>query len=204
MMNQSPIDDETPNAKRRREQVLSAAADCFQKYGFHGTSMAQISATAKMSAGHIYHYFGGKEGIIKSIVEREYGELGDLLDQVEKTAAERTVNSAIAHHFISRFLKFSNPSSASLTIETVAEASRNTEIAELVQANDEGLMERFLELIGNSSKETRSRCEIVAALQDGLAMRAIRNPKFSSSLDQDMLQEVVHFILTGDTPSRRS
>ena len=55
-------------AKRRKEQVLVAAVECFKLQGFHKTSMSQISAAAGMSSGHIYHYFGSKEAIVEAIV----------------------------------------------------------------------------------------------------------------------------------------
>ena len=55
-----------PKAKRqtdpaialaRREQILTAAAECFRRKGYHGAGMAEISNTAGMSAGHIYNYW---------------------------------------------------------------------------------------------------------------------------------------------------
>ncbi|WP_222862308.1 TetR/AcrR family transcriptional regulator [Zoogloea oleivorans] len=61
--------NETLIAKRRKEQVLAAAADCVRREGFHRTSMSQISAAAGMSSGHIYHYFGSKEGGFNSEVQ---------------------------------------------------------------------------------------------------------------------------------------
>jgi AcrR family transcriptional regulator len=66
---------ESDRAAQRRHQVLDAAAICFRNHGFHGASMAQISKTAGMSPGHIYHYFDNKEAIIAAIVERDMEEM---------------------------------------------------------------------------------------------------------------------------------
>ena len=66
---------ESDRTVQRRNQVLDAAAICFRNHGFHGASMAQISKTAGMSPGHIYHYFGSKEAIITAIVERDIEEM---------------------------------------------------------------------------------------------------------------------------------
>lgn len=54
----------------RRKQILDAAATCFRRDGFRGASMANISLTAGMSTGHIYHYFESKAAIIEAVIER--------------------------------------------------------------------------------------------------------------------------------------
>ena len=61
--------------------MLDAAAICFRNHGFHGASMAQISKTAGMSPGHIYHYFDNKEAIIAAIVERDMEEMMEWTGQ---------------------------------------------------------------------------------------------------------------------------
>src|SRR3546814_8434618 len=64
--------DKASSAERgeqRRRQILMAAADCFERRGFHGSSMAEISKVAGMSVGHIYHNFANKDAIIKAMAE---------------------------------------------------------------------------------------------------------------------------------------
>jgi AcrR family transcriptional regulator len=73
---------ESDRAAQRRHQVLDAAAICFRNHGFHGASMAQISKTAGMSPGHIYHYFDNKEAIIAAIVERDMEEMMEWTGQI--------------------------------------------------------------------------------------------------------------------------
>src|ERR1700761_4531515 len=65
---------EKPRALARRKQVLEAAATCFRRHGFHACSMAQISAEAGMSVGHIYSYFPSKDAIIAAIVRADVDE----------------------------------------------------------------------------------------------------------------------------------
>ena len=62
---------EASRAAARRQQILNAAAQCFREHGFHGASIAQISKTAGMSPGHIYHYSENKEAIIAAIVAQD-------------------------------------------------------------------------------------------------------------------------------------
>lgn len=54
-----------------RRRVLDAAALCFIRSGFHGTSMQEICAEAGMSPGALYRYFPSKDAIIVAIVEEE-------------------------------------------------------------------------------------------------------------------------------------
>ena len=66
----NPAHVPTDRAQARRQQVLTAAAECFRRRGFHGASMAEIAKTAGMSAGHIYNLFENKDDVIAAIVER--------------------------------------------------------------------------------------------------------------------------------------
>ncbi|MCD0448892.1 TetR/AcrR family transcriptional regulator [Actinocorallia sp. API 0066] len=71
----------------RRAQILDAAARCFARQGFHGTSMQDIFQEAGLSAGAVYRYFPGKAEIVKaiSVTKREViaGYLTDLAEAPE-------------------------------------------------------------------------------------------------------------------------
>ena len=58
-MNTPPATDPT-RAEARRQQILSAAAQCFREHGFHAASISRISRLAGMSAGHIYRRWCNK------------------------------------------------------------------------------------------------------------------------------------------------
>ncbi|HEY8331773.1 MAG TPA: TetR/AcrR family transcriptional regulator [Pseudomonas sp.] len=188
---------ETAIARRRKEQVLAAAAECVRREGFHRTSMSQISAAAGMSSGHIHHFFGGKEGIIAGIVAREHSELGQLIEDVKDASRSTDAVSAIVEHVPRSAASYMENGHAALTMEILAECSRNPEVASLIQRNDLEVRSAFHELLGGSTPEVQSRCEIVAALLEGLSARALRNPRLAASLDQAMLERVVRFALSG-------
>ena len=48
-------------SEARRRQIIDAAYQCFARKGFHQTTMRDIYAEAKLSAGSVYHYFDSKE-----------------------------------------------------------------------------------------------------------------------------------------------
>ncbi|WUH92019.1 TetR/AcrR family transcriptional regulator [Streptomyces sp. NBC_00433] len=64
----------------RRRQILDAAWVCFERNGFHKTSMPDVFAEAGLSAGAVYRYFPGKEALITAIAEVSTRQLVDILD----------------------------------------------------------------------------------------------------------------------------
>jgi AcrR family transcriptional regulator len=120
-------------AEARRTQVRTAAAECFRQHGFHGTSIAQISKTAGMSTGHIYHYFENKEAIIADIVAQD---LEHLLKLTAELRAASDVKAAMIERAIEGVEANLDPGTAGLQLEIVAEAARNPHIAGIVQAAD--------------------------------------------------------------------
>jgi AcrR family transcriptional regulator len=66
-----------------RRRVLDAAALCFTRSGFHGTSMQEICAQAGMSPGALYRYFPSKDAIIVAIVEEERAMRASFVEMLE-------------------------------------------------------------------------------------------------------------------------
>jgi len=66
--------------KKRREEILTAAASLFAQRGFHGVSIDDIGSAAGMSGPGIYRHFPGKEAVLSQMLldisERLLGEGG--------------------------------------------------------------------------------------------------------------------------------
>ena len=54
--------------KRRREEILTAAASLFAQRGFHGVSIDDIGSAAGMSGPGIYRHFPGKEAVLSQML----------------------------------------------------------------------------------------------------------------------------------------
>jgi AcrR family transcriptional regulator len=65
-----------------KERLLRVAIDLFAARGFAGTSIRDIAGAMGMSVSNIYHYYGSKEGILLSILERASGPLLQGLEGV--------------------------------------------------------------------------------------------------------------------------
>lgn len=185
-----PLSDFT-RAEARRDQIRSAAADCFRQHGFHGTSIAQISKAAGMSTGHIYHYFENKEAIIADIVAED---LQRLLTLTAELRAASDVKAAMIERAVEGVQDNLNPGNAGLQLEIVAEAARNPHIAGIVQAADRQCRESLAATIRTQRLAAGHRdgeamlagmVEAMSAMFEGLRVRTIRNP----DIDRDM---VVH------------
>lgn len=197
-MTSSPAQsEETQIAKRRKAQVLDAAAECFRRYGFHRSSMAKISAAAGMSSGHIYHYFKNKEDIVVAIAEREKGVLESiLLDELKEAKSPEEAKSILINQATKGADLQKEMSRAALLLEVVAEASRNPEIGSVIHRLDKETHESFISALGDSSPENISRLEILAALMEGLSVRVFRNPNVDRDLDPEMLQSVIRYLFS--------
>lgn len=70
-------------SEARRRQIIDAAYQCFRRKGFHQTTMRDIYAEAKLSAGAVYHYFDSKEEIIQASFDFDYHRSRDLFTAAE-------------------------------------------------------------------------------------------------------------------------
>jgi len=178
----SPAAGSRPRQSRevRQQQILDATLNCVRKSGFHGASMADIAAEAKMSVGVIYRYFANKEAIIEAIVANDLAEMRAKFAEWEATPDDKLLDTvlevleyAVEHKYMC--------GNAAMALEVLAEAGRNPRVAAIVQAAD--VQERELgrslcRRLNRSSDplEMDMRGEIIAMIFDGMMIRAICNP----------------------------
>lgn len=67
------------HTQARRAQILSAAAACFSRDGFHETTIRAICEEAGLSQGAVYGYFKSKDDIIEAMAEMGRQHTGDVL-----------------------------------------------------------------------------------------------------------------------------
>lgn len=187
----------------RKTQILDAAADCFRDRGFHGASIAQISKSAGMSAGHIYHYFENKEAIIAAIVARD---LERFLSMSAGLRSAGNVLQAMLDCTEGGVRENLDPKAAGLQLEIIAEAARNPRIAEVVRAADRQIRESLAETFRTARKTMGHKedeqvisalTELLAAMFEGLAIRSIRNPDIDTVMLTGMFQRVITAVVAG-------
>jgi AcrR family transcriptional regulator len=64
--------DVTPNRRgmRSRELVLDAAERLMAEHGFEAATLARVVEEAGIPMSSVYHYYGSKDGILLSVMER--------------------------------------------------------------------------------------------------------------------------------------
>ena len=169
-----------PTPEARRQQILDAACDCVRQAGFHGASMAEIAKTAGLSVGQIYRYFENKEAIIAAIVAQDLAEMREKFAEMESRPGD--LIDAMTEHLPDAIDKCFDLRRASLTLEVLAEASRNPKVAAILQAADAQERVYAQAMLDRSRKpewsdaEFEARCEAVGLLFDGMIIRAVNHP----------------------------
>jgi AcrR family transcriptional regulator len=201
MSDNTEIPPELDRATQRRHQVLDAAAICFRNHGFHGASMAQISKTAGMSPGHIYHYFDNKEAIIAAIVERDMEE---MMEWTEIFYASDDILQAMIEGVRCGVDANTDQESAALMLEIMAESARNPQIAATVQKSNHINCQRLTELLikdlqqrnASSNVNVQVKSELIAAMFDGLLLRSVHNSALNKEELIALMRKVMLFVLT--------
>lgn len=184
----------------RQQQILDATLNCVRKSGFHGASMADIAAEAKMSVGVIYRYFANKEAIIEAIVANDLAEMRAKFAEWEATPDERLLDTVleVLEHAIEHKYMCGN---AAMALEVLAEAGRNPRVAAIVQAAD--VQERELgrnlcRRLNNGSDPAAMdmRGEIIGMIFDGMMIRAICNPDIDRKAMLAELRPVMRILFT--------
>ncbi len=68
----------------RRAQILSTALNLFAARGLAATKITDIAASARMSQGLLYHYFGTKEEIYVELIRVAFSGMNEAVRALEK------------------------------------------------------------------------------------------------------------------------
>ena len=183
-----------PKAKRqtdpaialaRREQILTAAAECFRRKGYHGAGMAEISKTAGMSAGHIYNYFESKEAIIESIIEKDMEEMFSIFQKFEDHPGD--VLQALIDGLNIGVQRHMDTGACVVDLDMMAEAGRNAKVASLLRDMDTQARGRMRQLLTSERSalknvdelELESRINVIFSMMAGLLLRKLLYPELT-------------------------
>ena len=186
----------------KRRHILEAAKDCFQRDGFRGASIGDICAAARMSPGHLYHYFDSKEAIIEALFELRLEQEAAIVGELTLTPNADLITALCG--WLDRRVKDVRAHGSSLGLEMRAESARNPAIAKIASRADRGVRELLSHLV----REGQERGQVDAGLDpDSVAavvhsiifglnrLGAIRDPGFDVKAASDMLQLLIERFL---------
>ena len=61
----------TPKGAATRERIVKAAAELIARNGVAGTSTEDVRRSAGVSGSQLYHYFDGKQALIRAVITRQ-------------------------------------------------------------------------------------------------------------------------------------
>ncbi len=170
--------------EEKRGEILEAAERCFARHGFHGATIAQICAEAKISPGHLYHYFASKEAIVGAIVDAGVeGTASRFAKLTESSNAVTAVVSELAHLRAGH-----RKSGAGVHLDVLAEAGRNAAIGAVIQKSSKGVRRLLADLLREGQRRGQIDPELDAdmaaavlmSLSDGGKSLLIRDPKLDA------------------------
>jgi AcrR family transcriptional regulator len=188
---------ETPHDHRRRH-ILEAATTCFARSGFHGASMQEICAEARMSPGALYRYFRSKDEMIEAIADAERVRNETMLAAVNRDGDLIDILVSVCLEYLSEMRR---PGAAALMAEVYAESIRNTAIGARFLRNEVEVRDAIRTVLKRELDAGRIRpvssldacIGFVGAAIDGLVVRMAVDPL----LTQEEVKPFLRGLITG-------
>ena len=188
----------------RRQQILDAALTCFDRAGFHRSSMQDVVEEAGLSTGAVYRYFSSKEEIIEALADQRHAKEAALIDEAINIEDPRAALHRLADLYFEWLVDPDERRRRRLGVQIWAEAVHNARLRTVVQAGAdqrrrlEGLLERakrqgFLDPAADHEAMTR----VYLALFQGFLIQQAWQP----DLDVTPYVRQLHFIIDSTMPS---
>lgn len=183
-------------AEIRRREILDAAQTCFERRGFHGSSMGEICAQAGISPGGLYRYFPSKEAIIAAMADDERRTATLAFDAVRKSDNFLLALSRLCEKFAEAY---ADPSRAAFAAELMAEAVRNPKFAAVAREAESRIRTEVTDLLragqamGHVDKtlEAEEAAVVLIAAADGLGLRLAFMGDYSASAAASAVKNLV-------------
>ncbi len=125
---------DTTKYEERRAEILAAAERCFARRGFHGATIAQICVEAKISPGHLYHYFENKETMITAIAESGLAYTQTRLTELAEGKTD-AVSAVVAE--LAKLRDALRGCGSGVLLDVLAEAVRDPGVGGILKATSE-------------------------------------------------------------------
>ena len=195
---------QTEIAEERKQQILMAAEVCFARRGFHGATMPEICAEAKLSPGTVYRYFRSKDDLIEALVEQDRAESLELIAAIGRAGE---ILAAISGAIDEALAAVPDPAAAAVYLEIGAEAARNPRVAAIVRRHDESVTGALADLLRRGQErgeiaptiEPRLTAELISAMIDGVITRKALVPETELSRYAPAVKQVIATLLRSET-----
>ncbi len=190
--------------EEKRQEILAAANRCFERSGLKGASIADICKEARISPGHLYHYFASKDAIVATLSDAWLSRTRERFDRVSSARGD-LVAALVAE--IGGLAPNGPRSGSELVFEMLAESTRNPAMAEMVQAHSRDLRALIADVLREGQRRGDVRADLDAdhvatvaiAIVDGLKALSLRDPGSDRAQSASLLRQMLeHFIRRAD------
>jgi AcrR family transcriptional regulator len=119
-----------------KERILETTAEMFRRYGYTGTGLKQIVASANAPFGSIYHFFpGGKEQLGEEVIRRSGQMYQELVMAVFDAAPDLVTGAADAFAGAAEVLRQTDYADACPIATVALEVASSNEVLRIATAD---------------------------------------------------------------------
>ena len=187
--------------EEKRREILKAVARCFRRHGLNGASISDICAEAKISPGHLYHYFDDKDAIITAMAEER---LKEITVHFERSIDRPGFMVAGMLSEVDWLAQSEGPANSALLFEMLAEAVRRRPVAKMLRTFSREMRNVLTDLLqrGQVRGEIDSQLDPVIAatvligIMDAFRALALRYPEVDTSKATAVLKRLASRLLS--------
>jgi AcrR family transcriptional regulator len=191
--------------QERRTQIIAAARTCFARAGFHRTTLQNVFAEAKLSAGCVYSYFASKEDLVLAIAEERHQDERQALAEGSGTQDAIEGLRLIAQRFAADYLEQEGRERRLIALQTWAESMLNPSIRKSVIAGLEEPKRQIAALIrrgqtqGSLSRnlDPEATASAMIAMFHGFILQTLWEPGFDTAAGFAVFQRFLHSLSDG-------
>jgi AcrR family transcriptional regulator len=115
----------------RRQEIITAARNCFLRNGFQKTTTDEICREASITPGGLYHYFSSKDELIAAVIDSNaHSAVSRMKALIEEALTAETAFRQVAQFFLATMQDPDIDNSTRLELEIWAEGLKNERLGE--------------------------------------------------------------------------
>ena len=190
-------------SQARRLQIIDAAYRCFARKGFHLATMRDIYEEAQLSPGAVYHYFSGKDEIIKASFEHDFERSFDVFQKALEQSEPLVALEGLFEFFFNGLAQAAQIRANRVNVQSWGEALLNPDILATILRLFGGYRTTVTQLIRqaqeagkvNPTIDPDAAARVLHSLYLGLELQLAWEP---DNVDVNQYLGVVKTLLRGD------
>lgn len=170
----------------RRTQIIEAAYRCFARRGFHQTTMREIYEEAGLSPGAVYHYFDGKDSIIRASFDFDRERSSELFERAVQSDNPMDALRGLTGFFFQGLESASELDACRVNVQAWAEALVNPSLLAPIQTVMESYLTALTEIVGHAQQSR----QIDSALDPVAVARLLLSLYYGMELQKALFPDI--------------